>query len=512
VKIAHAQGMMASHCDVGGVPAHGNQWLLTELLRNQWGFEGMVVSDYNDIPRLDFFHHVVANQDEAAALALTAGMDLDLPAGAAYSRLTSIVTAQPTLLPYLDRSVSRILRLKFMLGLFENPYVEVAAAETVVGTSAHQVLAEQLAGESIVLLKNAGGLLPLNVAALRTIAVIGPNADSKEMGGYSMANDNVVSILQGITRYVGNRAQVVHEQGCRIGDVRVVNQQTTFRAYPLAEELPAIERAVALAKRSDVAVVCVGGNIQTSMEAFYVAGIKGDRSSLDLLGNQNELVRRVLATGTPTIVVLMGGKPYSINAIAESASAILNTFYLGQTNGLAVAKTLFGDINPSGKLPITVPRSTGQLPMYYSQKAESFYKDYLDEKSGPLFPFGFGLSYTTFAYSNLKTTQPVYRADEPVNMSVNIKNTGTRAGAEVVQVYFRDKVASVVRPEKLLVRFEKVVLSPGEERTLTFTLDPAADLAFTGIDLHRVVEPGTFEIMVGSGSQDIRSTGSFEIR
>ncbi|MEO7599847.1 MAG: glycoside hydrolase family 3 N-terminal domain-containing protein, partial [Opitutus sp.] len=464
VREAHAQGMMASHCDIGGVPAHGNHWLLTELLKKDWAFPGMVVSDYNDVPRLDEFHHVVGSLDEAAALALTAGMDLDLPVGAGYGRLVGIVKKDSSLLPYLDESVRRILRLKFMLGLFEDPFTDADQVEHIVGQPEHVQLAGQLAGESITLLKNSAGLLPLDVGKLKRIAVIGPRSATKETGGYSMANDHVVSILDGIKHFVGDRAQVEFAEGCKIGEVKQVNQQTVFIPYPLADETAAMDRAVAVAKSAGVAVVCVGGNIQTSMEAFYVRGIKGDRATLDLLGNQNELVRRILATGTPTVVVLMGGKPYAISAIAEQATSILNTFYLGQTNGTALAKVLFGETNPSGKLPVTIPRSVGQLPAYYSQKAESFYKDYLDEQPGPLYPFGFGLSYTTFSYSDLKISKPSGRLIDPVKFSVKVSNSGAVAGAEVVQVYFRDKVASVVRPEKLLVRFGKVFLQPGEQQ------------------------------------------------
>jgi beta-glucosidase len=373
-------------------------------------------------------------------------------------------------------------------------------------------LAGKIAEESITLLKNAGGLLPLNLNQLKTIAVIGPRAATTETGGYSMQNDHVVSILEGIRRHVGSQAKVVHAEGCAIGVVKQVNKETAYLRPSLESELPGIEQAVAAAQQADVAIVCVGGNIQTSMEAFYVRGIKGDRSTLGLLGNQNELVMRILKTGKPTIVVLMGGKPYSIPEIAEHAPAILNTFYLGQTNGTSVAKVLFGEVNPSGKLPITVPRSVGQLPAYYSQKAESFYKDYLDEISGPLFPFGFGLSYTTFGYSDLVMTKPSFATDETVRFSVKVKNTGPVAGAEVVQVYFRDRVATVVRPAKLLVRFAKVYLQPGEERNLSFELNPATDLAFTGIDLKPVVEPGDFDLMVGSSSADIRQVASFVLK
>lgn len=511
VKEANVLGMMASHCDIGGVPAHGNRWLLTELLREEWGFEGFVVSDYNDVPRLDVYHHVVASIEEAAGMAISAGMDVDLPVGEAYWRLEKVIEEKPELETALDVSVRRVLRLKFLLGLFENRYSDPEEAERVVGSSKHVDLAERIACESIVLLKNEQSLLPLDLGSIGTIAVVGPNAASMEIGNYTVKNDFVVSILEGVKQRAGTGVEVLYEEGCEIGDTSFETKETVLNQVSLEEELPKIHKAVEAVKRSDVAVVCVGGNTQTAMEAFYVPGIKGDRSTLGLLGNQSELVYQVLDTGVPTVVVLMGGRPYSIPEISEKANAIINTFYLGQTNGAAVSKVLFGDVNPSGKLPVTVPRSVGQLPMYYSQKAQSFYKDYLDEDAGPLYPFGFGLSYTTFHYSELVVEKKVFGMDEKVSFSIELTNSGKVAGAEVVQVYFRDLVASIIRPEKLLVRFEKVFLEAGEVREVCFSLDPKKDLSFTGIDMTQVVEPGVFEVMVGGSSADIRERVQFEL-
>lgn len=497
VKEANALGMMASHCDVGGVPAHGNHWLLTELLKQQWGFEGMIVSDYMDIKRLEEFHHVAATVDEAARMALMAGMDLDLPSGKAYGRLVDIIHKDPSLMVYLDESVRRIFRLKFMLGLFENPFNDPDRAVELVGCEAHVQVAEQLACESIVMLKNEAHLLPLNADRLKSIAVVGPNATSDEMGTYTVKNDFVVNMLDGIRRKVGTGVRVGYEEGCKIAQFK---GNDGIVKTPLSKELPKIQKAVDLAARSDVAIVCVGGNTKSAREAFYRPGVRGDRSTLGLLGNQKELVMRVVATGTPTIVVLMGGRPYAIPEIAEQPCAILNTFYLGQCNGTALAKVLFGDVNPSGKLPVSMVRSVGQLPLYYSQKEISFYKDYWEEKTEPLFPFGFGLSYTSFAYSDLTISEPVAPINKPFPFSVKVKNTGDVAGAEVVQVYFRDKVASVTRPVKRLVRFKKIFLEPGQEEVLHFELEPAKDLSFTGADMNRVVEPGEFILMVGPDS------------
>ena len=508
VKIAGAQGMMASHCDVGGVPAHGNHWLLTELLKGKWGFKGMVVSDYMDIKRLEEFHHVAETVDDAARMALIAGMDLDLPDGVAYQRLTDVVKAEPALESQLDQGVARILRLKFMMGLFEDPFVDADVAEKVVGNPDHVALAEKLALESMTLLQNPDELLPLNLDKLNKIAVIGPNADSELIGTYTMKNDYVVTLLEGISQHAGDQSTVGHEVGCGLG---TFDFETGYKPTPLRDELPRIEKAVKLASSSDVAIVCVGGDIKSSREAFYRVGVRGDRSTLGLLGNQQELVMRVIKTGTPTVVVLMGGKPYSIPEIAEQPCAILNTLYLGQTNGSAVAKVLFGEVSPSGKLPISIPRSVGQLPVYYSQKATSFYKDYWEESNRPLFPFGHGLSYTSFEISDLKLDKNEVSMENPVKFSVQVKNTGKMAGAEVVQVYFRDKVASVVRPEKLLVRFQKVFLEPGESKQVDFELMPGEDLSFTGIDGKRRTEPGEFELFVGN-SLDAELNETFRLR
>jgi beta-glucosidase len=508
VKVAGAQGMMASHCDVGGVPAHGNRWLLTDLLRDQWGFKGMVVSDYMDIKRLEEFHHVAETVEDAARMAIIAGMDLDLPDGVAYQVLTEVIKNEPELESHLDKSVSRILRLKFMMGLFEDPFVDADIAEKTVGQPSHVALAEQLATESITLLRNSDQILPLQLDELSQIAVIGPNANVDLIGNYTMKNDHVVSLLDGITEFVGDSAKVQFQQGCRWGKL---DPKTGYQALSMEEELPAIEKAVQLAANSNVAVICVGGNTKSSREAFYRPGVRGDRSTLGLLGNQKELVMRVIETGTPTVVVLMGGRPFSIPEIAEQSCAILNTFYLGQTNGTALAKVLFGEVNPSGKLPLSIPRSAGQLPVYYSQKATSFYKDYWEETSRPLFPFGHGLSYTKFEASNLKLESPTFSMDQPVKFTVDVKNTGDVAGAEVVQVYFRDQVASVVRPEKLLVRFQKVFLEPGETKEVSFELSPKVDLSFTGIDMKRVTEPGEFELTVGGSiNSDLKAKFAIE--
>ncbi|TXD67564.1 glycoside hydrolase family 3 N-terminal domain-containing protein [Polaribacter glomeratus] len=512
VEQTNALGMMASHCEVDGVPAHGNKWLLTDLLRNTWGFKGIVVSDYNDIKRLEEFHHIAATTQEAAKLGLIAGMDIDLPSASAFKYLQEVVEENPALVKELDASVKRILRLKFMLGLFENPYTETKGVSDFIGNKKHVALAEKIATESVVLLKNTNNILPLNVKEIKNIAVIGPNANSDEMGTYSMKNDDVVSILKGIKNYVGKSVKVNYEEGCKIAKFENKNGQDRLIEYTESEEKESMIKAIDLVKKSDVAIVCVGGNEKTSREAFYRPGVAGDRSTIDLLGNQKKLVMDAIATGKPVIVVLMGGRPYAIPEIAEKASAIVNTFYLGQTNGDALSKVIFGAVNPSGKLTISFLHSAGQIPFYYSMKANSFYKGYWETPPTPVYAFGHGLSYTSFEYSDLNIEKEVFDMNEAVTFSVKVKNTGKIDGAEIAQIYFRDKVASVTRPAQLLVRFEKVWLKAGEEKTLTFALNPEKDLSFTGIDLKKVVEPGEFNLMVGGASDDIRLEKIFRLK
>ena len=513
VTKAKALGMMASHCDIDGVPAHGNQWLLTELLRNQWGFKGIVVSDYNDIERLSVFHHVAENINEASKMALKAGMDLDLPNSNAYKNLKEVIQADQSLEKHLDQSVRRILSVKFKLGLFENPFVDIAETEKQVGSKENIAVALKMAEESIVLLKNDNNTLPLKKEQLKSIAVIGPNANSLYTGVYSIPNNRIVSILDGIKKEVGQNIVLNYAEGCKIPDVTPNgNPNTTVKMFTLEEEEKSIQEAVLAAKNSDVAIVCVGGNINTSREAVYAVGHKGDRSTITLFGNQEELIKRIYQTGKPIIIVLMGGKPYAIPEVEKQAKAILSTFYSGEQAGTAISNILFGNVNPSGKTCVSFPRSVGQLPVYYSQKATAFYKDYLEETARPLFAFGHGLSYTTFDYKDLKIEKPIISKNEKLRFSVTVKNTGKMAGAEVVQVYFSDKVASVTRPEKLLVRFDKVLLEPGQEKNISFELQPEEDLAFTGIDNKRIVEPGKFEILIGKSSDNIILKQEFEVK
>lgn len=511
VQEAKAQGMMASHCEFEGVPAHGNRALLTDLLRGEWGFTGYVVSDYNDVPRLEFFQKVAESVEDACEMALSAGMDVDLPVAQGYSHLQKTIEERPALEEHLDVSVRRVLRLKFMLGLFENPYVDLETAKAVVDCPEHREVAAAIASESIVMLKNDDGILPLAKNSLRSIAMIGPNANTKQVGNYTVGRSEISSFVEGVRSSAGGELEVKYEMGCSIAEVNWDGKQTSLSQRSLEEEEQSIAAAVKLAAASEVAVVCVGGTTETSREAFFVDGIKGDRATLGLLGNQLELVKRVVATGTPTVVVLQGGRPYSIPEIDRLPVALLNTFYLGQANGDALAKVLFGDCDPSGRLPVTIPRSVGQLPMYYSQKRISFYKDYLDEEPGPLFPFGFGLSYAEIEYSELKLEASKVAKSGALAFSVKLKNVGEKDGQEVVQVYLRDRFASVVRPDKLLVAFKKVSLKAGEQQLVHFELKPERDMSFTGRDGSRVVEAGDFDLEIGRSSSDVQLADTFKL-
>jgi beta-glucosidase len=507
VMEANAKGIMPSHSAIDGIPCHGNKWLLTEVLRNEWGFDGIVISDYNDALRLNILHQIDETIEQAAITALESGLDMDIPNGSAYESLLMSARESEKVLQLLDRAVSRILKVKFELGLFEEVVADAEKAKTLVNCDKHVALAKKAADKTIILLKNDESLLPLNKDVIKSIAIIGPNADPVEFSYYSTRPNVGVSILDGIKEKIGNQCQVNYEYGCHITNEKEVIETETEnilnnpRLYTLEEELESINRAVELARKSDVAIVCIGGSPSSSREAVTLQKNYGDNATLDLVGQQNELLRRVLATKTPTVVVLINGKPLSCTFVYEKAPAILEGWYLGQETGRAIADVLFGDVNPGAKLPVTIARSVGHLPAYYSQKSTGFLKDYLFEKEGPLFCFGFGLSYTTFSYDNLELSKEVIKMGESVEASVTVTNTGNRVGDEIVQLYIHDRVASVTRPVKLLKGFQRVTLEAGESRKVTFVITPQ-DLEFTGIDYLPTIEPGIFDIMIGCNSME----------
>ena len=503
VTEGHIDTVMPSYNEVDGIPSHSNKPLLDGILRHEWGFQGIVVSDYFGITELRTVHHIVADNEAAARYALDAGVDIELPFVAGYPSLPDQIKQGKVSEAAVDRAVARILRVKFLAGLFEDPYVNPDYAEKIANSPEHQRLALKAAREAIILLKNQDNLLPLAKGKYKKIAVIGPNAAAVHLGGYSDNPGRGVSLLQGIKDKVGSSAEIRYAEGCKITESepdwnadKVVLGDPVLNAKRIAE-------AAKVAEMADVVILALGGNEQTSREA-WAANHPGDRDNLDLLGNQDDLVKAILATGKPTIVFLQHGRPNSVNYIAEHVPAILDGFYLGQEGGTAVADVLFGDYNPAGRLPITVPRSVGQLPDYYYQKP-SAKREYLGTSTLPLFPFGWGLSYSTFKYANVRTAPDTIGPLGRTTVSVDVTNSGTVRGDEVAQLYIRQDVSSVTRPVKELRGFRRITLNPGETKTVEFTLGPE-ELFYLNRDMRRVVEPGTFTIMLGGNSVDLAET------
>ncbi|MEA3391200.1 MAG: glycoside hydrolase family 3 C-terminal domain-containing protein, partial [Pseudomonadota bacterium] len=481
-----------------GVPSHANRWLLQDVLRGEWGFKGAVVSDYSAIDQLMSIHHIVPDLDGAAVRALDAGVDADLPDGISYARLGTLVREGKVSEAQVDRAVRRMLELKFRAGLFENPYADAAASEKITNNAEARALALTAAQRSITLLKN-DGMLPLKPEG--SIAVIGPSAAVARLGGYYGQPPHSVSILDGIKAKVGKRATIVFAQGVRITEDDDWWADKVVKSDPL-ENRRLIAQAVEAARGVDRIVLTLGDTEQSSREGWADNHL-GDRSSLDLVGEQQELFDALKALGKPITVILINGRPASTVKISEQANALLEGWYLGEQGGNAVADVLFGDVNPGGKLPVTVPRSVGQLPMFYNAKP-SARRGYLFDTTDPLYPFGFGLSYTSFDLSAPKLAAASIGRGGQTTVLVVVRNSGQREGDEVVQLYIRDKVSSVTRPIKELKGFERVTLKPGESRTVSFAITPES-LQMWNDEMHRVVEPGEFEIMTGNSSVALQS-------
>jgi beta-glucosidase len=497
VTEAGIMSVMPSYNEIDGVPSHANKWLLQKLLREEWGFKGHVVSDYYAIPQMMDLHHLAADKLTTAKLAIESGVDTELPDPDSFLLLLQLVKERRVSEATINNAVARNLRAKFLLGLFENPYVDVDRAVRVTNSKEHIALAAEAARRSITLLKNDNNLLPLNLNTLKSIAVIGPNAAQVHLGGYSDNPGRGISVLQGIKDKVGDKAKVSYAEGCKITKEGGNWFADRAQLNDPAEDQKLIDEAVSVARTADIALLVLGGNEDTNKEGWADNHL-GDRESIELVGRQNDLVKAVLATGKPTIVFLINSGPLSINYIAENVPAILEGFYLGQETGVGVADVLFGDYNPAGKLTISFPRSVGQLPLYYNRKPTAR-RGYLFANKEPLFPFGFGLSYTTFAYSDLKINPARIGPADNARVSVTITNTGTRAGDEIVQLYIRDLVSSITRPIKELKDFKRISLLPGESKTVEFVITPDK-LSFLDLNLKNIVEPGWFDIMVGTSS------------
>lgn len=500
VRRTPVRAIMASYNEIDGIPSHANRWLLNEVLRKEWGYKGAVVSDYQGIEQLADLHHVAADHAEAAIEALRAGVDVDMPDGVSFRTLVESVRANRVSEKEIDVAVRRVLAIKFLAGLFEQPFADARAAERLTDNAEARELAARAARRSVVLLKN-DGVLPLDSSRLKTLAVIGPNAAVARLGGYSGEPRRSISVLEGIRAKVGSSVEVVHAEGARITESDDWWADEVELADP-AENAQRIQEAVRLAQDADAIVLVVGDTEQTSREAWAYDHL-GDRASLDLVGDQEALANALFALGKPTVAVLLNGRPLAVGALAARANALIEGWYLGQEGGTAMADILFGDANPGGKLPVTIPRTVGQLPMFYNHKP-SARRGYLFETTEPLFPFGFGLSYTTFEMSAPRLSSSTIELDETVDVAVDVRNTGSRIGDEVVQLYVRDKVSSVTRPVLELKGFQRVTLAPGETKTVMLKVTPEA-LSFWDTSMTRIVEPGEFEILVGPSSAELKS-------
>ena len=503
IKQAKAISVMASYNEVDGVPSHANRWLLRDVLRKEWRWQGFVVSDYYSIWELNYRpdthgHFVAKDKREAARLAVAAGVNIELPDPDCYLHLIELVRKGELKEKQLDELVAPMLYWKFKLGLFDDPYVDPDEAERIVGCEPNRDLALEAARQTVTLLKNEDHLAPLDLNKIKTIAVIGPNADRSLLGGYSGVPKHEVTVLDGIRAIAADRVKVLYSEGCKI---------TIGGAWHIDEVVPSdpeadrkqIAEAVKVAKQADVIVLAIGDNEQTSREAWNLKHM-GDRANLDLVGRQEELVKAMVGTGKPVIVLLFNGRPISINYLAGNVPVIFECWYLGQETGRAVADVLFGTHNPGGKLPISVPRSAGHVPAFYNYKP-SARRGFLFDEVSPLFAFGYGLSYTSFTFRNLRLEKKNIKRTGFSRVLVDVTNSGQRAGAEVVQMYIRDRISSVTRPVKELKGFQKVWLQPGEMKTVALDITPES-LAFYDINMKYVVEPGDFEIMVGNSSRD----------
>jgi beta-glucosidase len=497
---AHALNVMPSYNEIDGIPSHANYWLLHDILRGEMGFTGSVDSDYEAIEQLQQLHHVEPDLMHAAARALNAGVDFDLPDGAAYAELPKALAAGLVNQARIDDAVRRMLRMKFLAGLFENPYSDARYAETITDNAEARALAVEAARKTTILLKN-DGVLPLHLEGIKTLAVIGPNAAVTELGGYSNVPGHSVSLLDGIKAKVGDRVRVVTAQGVRITDKGNWYSDDVTLANP-TENLARIKEAVSVAQGADAIVLAIGTNGAVSREGWANNHL-GDRSSLGLVAQQDELARALFALGKPVIVVLINGPPLSIPEVVDRTNALLEAWYPGQEGGTALADILFGDANPGGKLPLTVARSVGQVPLFYNQKP-SAHRGYQFDSKDPLFPFGFGLSYTTFDISAPRLSATQVKTDGAVHVSVDVRNTGKVAGDEVVQLYIHQQVSSVTRPVKELKGFRRVTLGPGQSTTVEFILDHTA-LEMWDAHMKHIVEPAVFDIMSGPNSADLKT-------
>lgn len=496
---------MSAFNDLNGIPCTGNKYILTDILKDKWGFYGFVVSDYTSVNEM-IPHGIVADEKEAGELAFNAGLDMDMQGAVYYNYMTELLDEGKISIEQIDESVKRILEMKYRLGLFQDPYryCDLKRQEEELMKPEFLEEARSVARKSIVLLKNENQILPIE-KDIKTIALIGPLADDKKnlIGSWSAAGnwEKAVSVMEGIKEKVSPGTEILYAKGCEIE----------------GEDTSGFAEAIEIAEKADVIVAVVG-------EGAYMSGEAASRSCLDLPGVQKELLMELKKTGKPVVMVLMNGRPLTICWEDENMDAILETWFLGTEAGPAIADVLFGDYNPSGKLTVTFPKSVGQIPIYYNMKNtgrpmdpdNKYTSKYLDIENSPLYPFGYGLSYTTFEYSPVSLDKKEIGLNDTLSVTVTVKNTGTYDGEETVQLYVRDLVGSITRPVKELKGFKKIFIPAGEEKTVTFELS-AKDLAFYGKDLTFGAEKGDFKVFVGTNSEEVKEesftlteTGMFE--
>jgi len=505
VKRGHAQSIMASYNDWDGIPNHVNKKLLVDILRKEWGFNGFVMSDGGGMDVLYWHHLVVATPDEAGALSIENGLDYDLGSNGCFANMANLVKSGKVSEQALDRAVSNILRVKFVCGLFDNPYANVELMQKVTNSPEHKALALKAAHEALVLLKNDNRILPFDSAKIKTLAVIGPNAAGIHLGGYTNPPNTGIGVLEGLKAFAGNKIKVMYAEGCGLTLNKechwLVGQPPVLSDPKKDEQL--IQQAVQVARQADAVVLVLGENELLDREAWNDEHL-GDTDDLGLVGQQQKLAEAILKTGKPVVILLINGRPLAIRPLTKIAPVILECWYAGQETGHAVADVLFGKVNPSGKLSVTYPNSVGQLPDFYDHKPSRF-RHYLLDTTDYLFPFGYGLSYTTFSYSNINLSVDSIPTNGQVNASVEVTNSGSKTGVEIVQLYIHDVVSFPTRPVKELKDFARVSLEPGETKTVSFTLTPDK-LEYAGFDpAKRVVQPGDFAVMIGTNSDSYLS-------
>lgn len=487
VQEAGVATLMAAHNELNGIPCHADRWMMTDIMRDEYGFDGFIVSDWMDVSRIHDLHHAALNLDDAYRQAVEAGLDMNMHGPGFAESILKQVEAGTVNKDVIDRACRAILTAKFNLGLFENPYVDLSDSKKTLFNANHRKTALEAAEQSIVLLKNANNLLPLDLSRINRIFVTGPNADNQSiLGDWTLPqpDENVTTVLEGLRRAAGDGKVTYYDYG---DDVR---QNSPDK----------VKEAAAMAREADVAIVVVGEN-PLRYHKGKTSGENTDRMNLELLGTQEQLVLDIAATGVPTIVVLTGGRPLAIPEIDKKVSAVLQAWEPGSEGGLALAEIIAGQVNPSAKLPVSMPYSSGQIQMIYNHKPSQYFHKYKDGPSKPLYSFGYGLSYTDFAISEPVLDRTEAGTADTVKVRATVTNTGSREGTEVVQLYIRDNISSATRPVKELKDFARVSLKPGESRTVEFDITPDK-LAFFDRNMKYTVEPGEFTVMMGSSSLD----------